>query len=196
MPPHDKRYDEKYWDDMPDVAHKAAATLGYTKESWDADGSVPYDTKTFFQCTNPEKQAAVFLNLKLIEKKLNVWWSDLDKPTMDHAAALGWSQATWDDDYEIVDLAVDKVYWKDLTAPQQAAALHFGYTKATWDETWAADDYTAAAAGKKMFTAPPAGKVFAPIGKPANAAANGDKKEEHNSAAKMMQPLKKLFGKQ
>jgi hypothetical protein len=119
---------------------KYAAKLGYTKETWDADAAIPYDSKTFFQCTDEEKQAAMFLGLNPIDKKLNVWWADLDKATKDHAIALGWSEEKWDDDWEIYHLPIDKLYWADLDKAQQKAANHFGYTKATWDETFAEED--------------------------------------------------------
>jgi hypothetical protein len=99
MPRHEHEYNNMYWDDMPEAAHKAAAILGYTKESWDADSPVPYDSKSFFDCTNAEKQAAMFLNLNPIAKKLNVWWEDLDQATKDQALALGWTQEKWDDDW-------------------------------------------------------------------------------------------------
>jgi hypothetical protein len=99
MPHHEHEYNNMYWDDMPEAAHKAAAILGYTKESWDADGAVPYDSKSFSDCTNAEKQAAMFLNLNPIAKKLNVWWEDLDQATKDQALALGWTQEKWDDDW-------------------------------------------------------------------------------------------------
>jgi hypothetical protein len=99
MPPHHFEYNNMYWADMPEAAHKAAAILGYTKENWDADSAVPYDTKSFFDCTNAEKQAAMFLNLNPIAKKLNVWWEDLDQATKDQALAIGWTQEKWDDDW-------------------------------------------------------------------------------------------------
>ena len=133
-------YSEQWWDDMPEVAHKFAAKLGYNKEKWDADSTIPYDTKTFFQCTDEEKQAAMFLGLSPIDKKLNVWWADLDKATKEHAIALGWLEEKWDDDWEIYHLDIDKKYWDELDKAQQKAANHFGYTKATWDETYAEED--------------------------------------------------------
>ena len=133
-------YSEQWWDDMPEVAHKFATKIGYNKEKWDSDSTIPYDTKTFFQCTNEEKQAAMFLGLSPIDKKLNVWWSDLDQATKDQAIALGWSEEKWDDDWEIYHLEIDKKYWDELDKAQQKAANHFGYTKATWDETYAEED--------------------------------------------------------
>lgn len=133
-------YSEQWWDDMPEVAHKFATKIGYNKEKWDSDSTIPYDTKTFFQCTNEEKQAAMFLGLSPIDKKLNVWWSDLDQATKDQAIALGWSEEKWDDDWEIYHLDIDKKYWDELDKAQQKAANHFGYTKATWDETYAEED--------------------------------------------------------
>jgi hypothetical protein len=134
------KYNTMYWDDMPEVAHFAAKILGYSKESWDKDEEVPYDTNSFFQCTVRERQAAVFLNLGLI-KKLNLWWDDVHGPTQDQASALGWTKEKWDQDYEIEDLPIDKISWDELERLQRRGAKHFGYTKATWDETWAAQDF-------------------------------------------------------
>lgn len=136
-------YADMWWDAMPEKAHKAATTLGYKKETWDADTKIPYDDKTFFQCTDVEKQAAMFVGLSPIAKKLNVWWGDLDQATKDHAIALGWTMELWDDDWEIEHLPIDKLYWADLDKKQQKAANHFGYTKATWDETWDEGDLKA-----------------------------------------------------
>ena len=86
---------------MPEKAHKAALALGYTAESWDSDARIPYDDKTFFECTLQEKQAAMFLGMSPIDSKLQVWWSELDQPTKDAALAIGWTQETWDDDWEV-----------------------------------------------------------------------------------------------
>lgn len=133
-------YADKWWGDMPEKAQKAAKSVGYTKETWDADAKIPYDDKTFFQCSETERQAAMFLGLDPIKKKLNLWWDDVDKATQEQALALGWTKELWDDDWEIEDLPIDKVSWADLDKKQQKAANHFGYTKATWDETWTEED--------------------------------------------------------
>lgn len=125
---------------MPSKAHIAAVALGYTQESWDADAKIPYDAKVFHECTEAERQAAMFLDLNPIAKKLNIWWHDVDAKTKEQALVLGWTPELWDDAYEIEHLPIDKVYWGDLTAAQQKAANYFGYTKATWDETWAEED--------------------------------------------------------
>lgn len=135
-----EHYADRWWDAMPEKAHKQAAVMGYSKETWDADSKIPYDSKAFKDCTNEEKQAAMFLGLNPIAKKLNIWWDDVDPATKEHAAALGWTKELWDDDWEIEHLPIDKVYWGDLSTAQQKAAHHFGYTKATWDETWAEED--------------------------------------------------------
>ena len=102
-PPHHKKeyYADKWWKDMPPKAHKAALALGYTAESWDADARIPYDDKTFFECTPEEKHAAMFLGMSPIDSKCQIWWSELDKPTKDAAQVLGWTQQKWDDDWEV-----------------------------------------------------------------------------------------------
>jgi hypothetical protein len=206
-PPSGHKYNDMYWDDMPEAAHKAAQTLGYTKEIWDADESVPYQDQGFAKCSAAEKQAAMFLNMSPIAAKLNVWWEDLDATTQKHATTLGWTNELWDQDYEIEDLEIEHQYWSDLNAPQQEAAAYFGYTKATWDETWNAEDMAGGAppaAGKpssgagKMFTPPPKGKVF----KKDNGKKDedhGEKKEEEHHRLKperLIKPFKKFFGKQ
>lgn len=140
-PPEDCYYNDMYWEDMPEVAKKAATTLGYTNETWDNDETIPYDTKSFAECTIAEKQAAMFLNLNPIGKKLNLWWEDVDETTKNHAINIGWTPEKWDEDYEIEHLEVEQMYWADLDTKQKEAASYFGYTKATWDETWDPTDF-------------------------------------------------------
>jgi hypothetical protein len=200
-----------YWDDMPEAAHKAAQTLGYTKETWDADATVPYQDKGFAECSAAEKQAAMFLNMSPIAAKLNVWWDDLDATTQKHAGTLGWTNQLWDEDYEIEDLEIEHQYWSDLNAQQQEAAAYFGYTKATWDETWNAEDFHLVAGGGskpagngqpsgKMFTPPPKGKVFGKKDDDKKDDNHDEKKEEEPrrhglKPERLIQPFKKLFGK-
>ena len=94
-------YHSKDWKDLPASAQKAAKALGYTQETWDGDGKVPYDAKTFFQCTEEEKHAAMYLGMSPIDTKLQIYWSELDQPTKDAALVLGWTQEKWDDDWEV-----------------------------------------------------------------------------------------------
>ena len=222
-PPEDCYYNDMYWADMPEVAHKAAETLGYTGETWDNDDSVPYDDKGFAECTAAEKQAAMFLNLDPIGKKLNVWWEDLDEKTKEQAINIGWTSEKWDEDYEIEHLEVEQLYWADLDAKQKEAASYFGYTKATWDETWEPSDFNMSSSGggphvkphaskpiqpkpnnadegdkpePKMFVPPPKGKVF---GKKQEEDDKDEKKNDggdhHKFGHKLVQPFKKLFNK-
>lgn len=206
-PPSDHIYNNMYWDDMPEAAHKAAQTLGYTKESWDADETMPYQDKGFAECSAAEKQAAMFLNMSPIAAKLNVWWEDLDATTQKHAVTLGWSDPLWDEDYEIEDLEIEQKYWSDLNAQQQEAAAYFGYTKATWDETWNAQDFHLPSGGAKpssgagkMFTPPPKGKVFGKKNDDKKQEDHDEKKDEehHHHGLKperLIKPFQKLFGK-
>jgi hypothetical protein len=220
-PPEGCYYNDMYWADMPEIAHKAAETLGYTGETWDNDDSVPYDTKGFAECTMAEKQAAMFLNLNPIGKKLNVWWDDLDETTKEHALNIGWTSDKWDEDYEIEHLEVEQMYWADLDEKQKTAASYFGYTKATWDETWEPNDFNMSSGGGghsnnkphskptqkpntsddtddtkkpvKMFVPPPKGKVF---GKKQEEDKDEKKDEDHHKFGhKLVQPFKKLFNK-
>jgi len=62
------------------------------------------------------------------------WWRELDSRTQYYALILGYTQATWDDDYELDDLPCEDWDWDEMTTEQQAAAQHFGYTQATWDD--------------------------------------------------------------
>jgi hypothetical protein len=223
-PPEDCYYNDMYWADMPEIAHKAATTLGYTSETWDNDDHIPYDDKGFAECTMAEKQAAMFLNLNPISKKLNVWWEDLDATTKEHAINIGWTSDKWDEDYEIEHLDVEHLYWADLDTKQKEAASYFGYTKATWDETWEPSDFNMSSSGgtggrhhnnskppnqpnkadddnegetkkpTKMFVPPPKGKVF---GKKQEEDDKDEKKDEehHKFGHKLVQPFKKLFNK-
>jgi hypothetical protein len=220
-PPH-LNYADKYWADMPEAAHKAAAVLGYDQAKWDSDTAVPYDTKTFFECSAAEKQAAMFVNLNPIAKKLNVWWSDLDATTKEQATALGWTEEKWNDDWEIEHLEVEHLYWDSLSAAQKTAANHFGYTQSTWDESFvdfvpttggaasaaAAKPAAAAAASapaattdkpeKKMFTPPPKGKVFEPLQKKEEDHKDEKKEDDNDDDDRkkvFIKPLKKLFNK-
>lgn len=48
---------------MPERAQKAAGVLGWTKETWNDDASVPYESKAWADCTVQEKRAAVLLGM-------------------------------------------------------------------------------------------------------------------------------------
>ena len=193
-PPEDSYYNDMYWADMPEIAHKAATTLGYTKgEMWDNDESIPYDDKSFAECTMAEKQAAMFLNMNPISKKLNVWWEDLDETTQKYALNIGWTSDKWDEDYEIEHLDVEQLYWDDLDCKQKDAASYFGYTKATWDETWEPNDFNMSSSGGA------AGGGRKPSHKPSKAEAEDDNKDDGGETKKPTKmfvppPKGKVFG--
>lgn len=125
---------------MPPRAQKAAQVLGWTKATWDADEDVAYESKAFADCTVQEKHAAMYLGMNPIDEKLDIWWSETDDETKAHAAALGWDQHKWDDDWAIQDLPCEHIYWKDLSDEQKDAAIFFGYSRSLWDETDDDDD--------------------------------------------------------
>lgn len=133
-------YERKWWSELPETAQEAALTLGYTQETWDADSKIPYDFQDFHECSNDEKESAMYLGLDPIKKKLDIWWDDTDKKTLAEAKVLGWSKETWDKDWQIEHLPCNKWYWDEMTSTQQKAARHFGYTKGTWDETWEVEE--------------------------------------------------------
>ena len=136
MPPEQHHYCDWWYDDLPDSARKAAAVLGWTKETWDHDEEVPYQHQSWKECTANEKVAAQFLGLAPLESSMmNVWWEDLDEETQKQAAILTYTQELWDDDYDLEDLPCDSWYWKDMTEEQRKAANFFGYTRVTWDQT-------------------------------------------------------------
>lgn len=75
-----EKYKDWWYEDLPAECKKAAAAMGYTtKESWDDDHPVPYDTKEFVDLTLSEKRAALFLGWDIDREKLDIWWDDTDK---------------------------------------------------------------------------------------------------------------------
>ena len=133
MPPHGHNYSDDWWEDLPDKAKRAAKVLGYDQESWDTDAPVPYDSQSFSECSYQEKQAAMYLHMSPIDKKLDLWWDDVDEETKKYAHVLGWDHHKWDDDWEIEDLPCEHWNWNDMTNEQQEAGRHFGYGRGTWD---------------------------------------------------------------
>ena len=67
-------YDDDDWDELPDTAKKAAEVLGYTKEVWDTDDTVP----TTWHAT--------------CEKE----WNELSLEEQVAATTLGYNQQIWD----------------------------------------------------------------------------------------------------
>lgn len=131
-----EKYKDWWYEDLPAECKKAAAAMGYTtKESWDDDHPVPYDTKEFVDLTLSEKRAALFLGWDIDREKLDIWWDDTDKETQAAALVIGWTKETWDDDWHVRDFPIEHKYWKELTDAERTAAAHFGYTRVTWDET-------------------------------------------------------------
>jgi len=134
-PPHrpGPNYSDYWWEDLPEKARRAAIVLGYSKETWDDDATIPYDSKTFAECSYSEKNAAMYLHMSPIEKKLDIWWDDADDETKRLAQVLGWDKHKWDDDWAIEQLPCEHWWWRDMTEEQQKAARHFGYGRGTWD---------------------------------------------------------------
>ena len=89
----------------------------------------------------PSQESLSHILNPIAERKLedlmdfdDYWWRELDSRTQYYALILGYTQATWDDDYELDDLPCEDWDWDEMTTEQQAAAQHFGYTQATWDD--------------------------------------------------------------
>jgi len=87
--------------------------------------------------TNPSQYS---LN-PIVERKLedlmdydDYWWRELDSRTQYYALILGYTQVTWDDDFELDDLPCEDWDWEEMTKEQKAAAQHFGYTRESWSE--------------------------------------------------------------
>ena len=96
------------------------------KRRYSSPPSLPSQTSTLSQyCLNP-----------IVENKLedsyDYWWDELDSRTQYYALILGYTQVTWDADYELDDLPCEDWYWDEMTKEQKAAAQHFGYSKETW----------------------------------------------------------------
>ena len=77
----------------------------------------------------------------IVERKLedlldydDYWWRELDSRTQYYALILGYTQVTWDDDFELDDLPCEDWDWDEMTKEQKAAAHHFGYDEATWTD--------------------------------------------------------------
>jgi hypothetical protein len=150
-------YADWWWDDLPEKAKKAAAVLGYDKTKWDNSESIPYDSKTYKECSEAEKQAAMFLGMNPLATKFEIYWSECDQKTKDEAVVLGYNQENWDDDWYPEDLPCNEWSWSTMTDAQKKAAMYFGYTQSTWDETW--DEIDFSKKPKKNFT-PMTGKPF------------------------------------
>ncbi|KAG7338541.1 hypothetical protein IV203_013992 [Nitzschia inconspicua] len=68
-----------------------------------------------------------------MEDEFDFWWRELDSQTKYFALLLGYTQKTWDEDYELEDLECENYYWDELTPEQQAAAIYFGCDPDEWD---------------------------------------------------------------
>ncbi|KAG7338013.1 Jacalin-like lectin domain containing protein [Nitzschia inconspicua] len=136
MPPHHGYADKWFWEELPVSARKAASILGYDENSWDAAEPVAYHGKPFQDLTDDEKRAATYLGRNPLEFKLkNVQWNTITEEMKKYASALGWTEETWNRNFPIRDLDVDKLYWKELSQEQKEAASYFGYNQNLWDET-------------------------------------------------------------
>eukprot|EP00531_Pseudo-nitzschia_arenysensis_P013210 CAMPEP_0116126614 /NCGR_PEP_ID=MMETSP0329-20121206/6422_1 /TAXON_ID=697910 /ORGANISM="Pseudo-nitzschia arenysensis, Strain B593" /LENGTH=196 /DNA_ID=CAMNT_0003620701 /DNA_START=273 /DNA_END=865 /DNA_ORIENTATION=+ len=62
------------------------------------------------------------------------YWGELDSRTQYCALILGYTPATWDEDFDLDDLICEDWDWDEMTKEQKAAAQHFGYTKETWSD--------------------------------------------------------------
>ena len=107
--------------------------LGYTKDTWDNDGDVPYDNMKFEELTYDEKRAAHYLGKDPIEDKLDIWWDEADPETKRHAETIGWDEKKWDHDKTIRHLECKKWAWGDMSDEQIEAMKYFGMSQALWD---------------------------------------------------------------
>ncbi len=62
------------------------------------------------------------------------YWRELDSRTQYYALIMGYTQRTWDKDFELDDLVCEDWDWDEMTKEQKAAATHFGYNEETWNE--------------------------------------------------------------
>lgn len=62
------------------------------------------------------------------------YWRELDSRTQYYALIMGYTQSTWDRDFELDDLVCEDWDWDEMTKEQKAAATHFGYNRETWDD--------------------------------------------------------------
>mmetsp|Transcript_5285 Transcript_5285/g.11057 ORF Transcript_5285/g.11057 Transcript_5285/m.11057 type:complete len:278 (+) Transcript_5285:251-1084(+) len=92
--------------------------------------SLPSQAQLSHFCLNP-----------IVERKLedlmdydDYWWRELDSRTQYYALILGYTQMTWDDDFDIDDLPCEDWDWDEMTKEQKAAAVHFGYNEETWTD--------------------------------------------------------------
>lgn len=75
-----------WYEDLPEGCKQAATALGYeSKEHWDEDRPVPFDTKPFHELTLSEKRAAFHLGMNVLDKKLDIWWEDTDAGKLSYA---------------------------------------------------------------------------------------------------------------
>ena len=71
---------------------------------------------------------------KELEDEWDYWWHELDSKTKYYALILGYTQYTWDNDYELEDLPCEDWDWEEMTSEQKAAAQYFGCTEDNWEE--------------------------------------------------------------
>ena len=68
------------------------------------------------------------------EDYVDCYWRELDSRTQYYALIMGYTQRTWDKDFDLDDLVCEDWDWDEMTKEQKAAATHFGYNKETWNE--------------------------------------------------------------
>ncbi|KAL7575134.1 hypothetical protein ACA910_000500 [Epithemia clementina (nom. ined.)] len=61
MGPKKLPYVDYDWDELPDVAKKAAAVLGYNKQTWDDDEESEFDDYSWKELNQEQQQAAAIL---------------------------------------------------------------------------------------------------------------------------------------
>ena len=128
-----KRYADKWWEDLPDAAKKAAEVMGYDQASWNASEKVAYHKKDFSELSYDEKRAAVFLGKDPLDYKLNIWWRETDEETKAYAEALGWDKRKWNEGWTTHDVECHGYWWEEAPEDVQEALEHFGYNQNLWD---------------------------------------------------------------
>lgn len=126
-------YEDVPWSRLPLAQRKAAKTLGYNPESWDAQEWCDATDVHWWDLRGEVKKACETLGWtekSWTKYEGGYYWKDLPVHVQRAATRMGWDKEKWDDDW---DVDCWHKGWESFSEEERRCLHVMGYYRLTWD---------------------------------------------------------------
>eukprot|EP00578_Thalassiosira_sp_NH16_P016736 CAMPEP_0181116178 /NCGR_PEP_ID=MMETSP1071-20121207/21813_1 /TAXON_ID=35127 /ORGANISM="Thalassiosira sp., Strain NH16" /LENGTH=334 /DNA_ID=CAMNT_0023200407 /DNA_START=48 /DNA_END=1052 /DNA_ORIENTATION=- len=125
-------YEDVPWSRLPLAQRKAAKTLGYTPDSWDAQEWCDDTDVHWWDLEGEVKDACDTLGWteKSWTKYEGYYWEDLPEHAQRAATKMGWDREKWDDDW---DVDCWHKGWESFSDEEKRCLHVMGWYRLKWD---------------------------------------------------------------